>query len=82
MACPGCYPTAALLALLPVVAEGAIDADDIVIDAKSGVTGAGRALKQNTLFSEVGEGVSPYAVGGHRHAPEIEQNCRARPART
>ncbi len=73
VACPGCYPTAALLALLPVVAEGAIDADDIVIDAKSGVTGAGRALKQNTLFSEVGEGVSPYAVGGHRHAPEIEQ---------
>jgi len=73
VACPGCYPTAALLALLPVVAAGQIDADDIVIDAKSGVSGAGRGLKQNVLFSEAGEGLSPYSVGKHRHAPEIEQ---------
>jgi N-acetyl-gamma-glutamyl-phosphate reductase len=71
VACPGCYPTAALLALVPIAKL--IDVDDIVIDAKSGVTGAGRGLKQNTLFSEAGEGLSPYSVGTHRHAPEIEQ---------
>ncbi|MEC9367932.1 MAG: N-acetyl-gamma-glutamyl-phosphate reductase [Pseudomonadota bacterium] len=73
VACPGCYPTAALLALIPPVAEGAVDPADIIIDAKSGVSGAGRSLKQNTLFSEAGEGLSPYAVASHRHAPEIEQ---------
>ena len=73
IACPGCYPTAALLALVPIAKSGLIDAGDIVIDAKSGVTGAGRGLKQNTLFSEAGEGLSPYSVAKHRHAPEIEQ---------
>jgi N-acetyl-gamma-glutamyl-phosphate reductase len=73
VACPGCYPTAALLALVPLVKAGLIDADDIVIDAKSGVTGAGRGLKQTTLFSEAGEGLSPYSVASHRHAPEIDQ---------
>jgi N-acetyl-gamma-glutamyl-phosphate reductase len=73
VACPGCYPTAALLALLPVVVSGGVDAGDIVIDAKSGVTGAGRTLRQNILFSEAGEGLSPYSVARHRHAPEIEQ---------
>ena len=73
IACPGCYPTAALLALLPIAKAGLIDAHDIVIDAKSGVTGAGRGLKQSTLFSEAGEGLSPYSVAKHRHAPEIEQ---------
>jgi N-acetyl-gamma-glutamyl-phosphate reductase len=73
VACPGCYPTAALLALVPIAKAKLIDVDDIVIDAKSGVTGAGRGLKQNTLFSEVGEGLSPYSVGTHRHSPEIEQ---------
>jgi N-acetyl-gamma-glutamyl-phosphate reductase len=73
VACPGCYPTAALLALVPVVKAGLIEASDIIIDAKSGVTGAGRSLKQNILFSEAGEGLSPYSVGTHRHAPEIEQ---------
>src|SRR3569623_289762 len=72
-ACPGCYPTAALLALVTIVKARLIDVDDIVVDAKSGVTGAGRALKQNTLFSEAGEGLSPYSIGTHRHAPEIEQ---------
>ena len=76
VACPGCYPTAVLLALVPLARAKLIDVDDIVIDAKSGVTGAGRGLKQNTLFSEVGEGLSPYAVGTHRHAPEIEQEIR------
>lgn len=73
VACPGCYPTAALLALLPVVANKLVDPYDIIIDAKSGVTGAGRSLKQNLLFSEAGEGLSPYSIGSHRHAPEIEQ---------
>lgn len=73
VACPGCYPTATLLLLLPLVKEGLIDPTDLIIDAKSGVTGAGRALKQNTLFSEAGEGMGPYAVAQHRHAPEIEQ---------
>jgi N-acetyl-gamma-glutamyl-phosphate reductase len=77
IACPGCYPTAALLALRPLVRSGLIDAQDIVIDAKSGVTGAGRGLKQNTLFSEAGEGLSPYSVARHRHAPEIEQELTA-----
>jgi len=73
VACPGCYPTATLLALLPLVSAGLIDPLDLVIDAKSGITGAGRGLKQNTLFSEAGEGLSPYSVSKHRHAPEIEQ---------
>jgi N-acetyl-gamma-glutamyl-phosphate reductase len=73
VACPGCYPTAALLMLLPLVKGGLIDAADIVIDAKSGVSGAGRSLKQNLLFAETGEGLSPYGIASHRHAPEIEQ---------
>ena len=73
VACPGCYPTAVLLGLLPLVANRLIDASDIIIDAKSGITGAGRGLKQNILFSEAGEGLSPYSIGTHRHAPEIEQ---------
>ncbi len=73
VACPGCYPTAVLLVLSPLLAGGVICADDIIIDAKSGVTGAGRGLKQNTLFSEAGEGLSPYSIAVHRHAPEIEQ---------
>jgi len=73
VACPGCYPTATLLLLLPLIKEGLIESTDLIIDAKSGVTGAGRALKQNTLFSETGEGMGPYAVAQHRHGPEIEQ---------
>jgi len=73
VACPGCYPTAVLLALLPLTKAGLISPDGIIIDAKSGVSGAGRSLKQNILFSEAGEGLSPYGVGSHRHVPEIEQ---------
>ncbi len=73
VACPGCYPTATLMALLPLVADTLIDPHDIIIDAKSGVSGAGRGLKQNTLMAEAGEGLSPYGVASHRHAPEIEQ---------
>ncbi|MBE7636958.1 N-acetyl-gamma-glutamyl-phosphate reductase [Sneathiella sp. P13V-1] len=77
VACPGCYPTATLIALLPLVRAGLVDPKDLVIDAKSGITGAGRGLKQNTLFSEAGEGLSPYSVSKHRHAPEIEQEVAA-----
>lgn len=73
IACPGCYPTATLLSLLPLVKNGAISTEDMIIDAKSGVSGAGRSPKQNTLMAESGESVSPYSVGVHRHAPEIEQ---------
>ncbi|NDV86915.1 N-acetyl-gamma-glutamyl-phosphate reductase [Aurantimonas aggregata] len=73
IACPGCYPTAVLLSLVPLARAGLIDTADIVIDAKSGVSGAGRSLKENTLFCEAGEGISPYAVGKHRHMAEIEQ---------
>lgn len=71
VACPGCYPTASLLALLPIIKL--IDPDSIIIDAKSGVSGAGRGLKEGNLFSEAAEGLHAYGVGTHRHAPEIEQ---------
>jgi N-acetyl-gamma-glutamyl-phosphate reductase len=73
VACPGCYPTAVLIGLLPLVKAGLVDAGDLIIDAKSGVSGAGRSLKQNILFCEAGEGLSPYGIASHRHAPEIEQ---------
>lgn len=77
VACPGCYPTATLLALAPLLKAGAIQAGDIVVDAKSGVTGAGRKVAQNLLFAEVGEGVHPYGIGAHRHIPEMEQELAA-----
>lgn len=70
---PGCYTTTAELPLIPLIAAGQIDPDDIIIDAKSGVSGAGRALKQGSLFTEVAEGVHAYGIGKHRHGPEIEQ---------
>ncbi len=73
VACPGCYPTAALLLLLPLMGSSLIEENRLIIDAKSGVSGAGRGLRQNTLFCEAGEGLSPYAIAAHRHAPEIEQ---------
>ncbi len=70
---PGCYPTAAQLPLIPLVRAGLIDADDIVIDAKSGASGAGRAAREGSLYCEVAEGIHAYGIAGHRHAPEIEQ---------
>ncbi len=70
---PGCYPTAALLPLIPLLDAGLIDAREIVIDAKSGVSGAGRAANESTLYAEVAEGVQAYGVAAHRHTPEIEQ---------
>lgn len=73
VACPGCYPTAALLALIPLMKEKNISKNGIIIDAKSGVSGAGRSLKEVNLFTEVSEGMHPYGIAAHRHAPEIEQ---------
>ncbi|MGB2853265.1 MAG: N-acetyl-gamma-glutamyl-phosphate reductase, partial [Dehalococcoidia bacterium] len=69
---PGCYPTGAILALAPAVREGLIE-PDIIIDAKSGVSGAGRGLSLHTHFSEANENTSAYALEGHRHLPEIVQ---------
>ncbi len=73
---PGCYPTAALLALLPLLARGLIEAHGIVIDAKSGVTGAGKNVAAEYLFAEVDDNLRAYKIGAHRHAPEIEQQLR------
>lgn len=73
VACPGCYPTAAQLALIPLLNQKLIESVPIIIDAKSGVSGAGREAKQSSLFSEVQEGIHAYGVTGHRHQPEIEQ---------
>jgi N-acetyl-gamma-glutamyl-phosphate reductase len=70
---PGCYPTTAQLPLWPLLEARLIDPDDIIIDAKSGVTGAGRAAKESSLFAEVSEGLHAYGVSTHRHTPEIEQ---------
>jgi N-acetyl-gamma-glutamyl-phosphate reductase len=77
VAVPGCYPTGAQLPLVPLVRRALIDAEDIVIDAKSGVTGAGRGLKETSLFAEVSEGITAYGVASHRHMPEIEQGLSA-----
>ncbi len=74
---PGCYPTSAQLPLIPLLEDRLIDGDDIIIDAKSGVTGAGRAAKEGTLFAEVSEGLHAYGIANHRHAPEIEQELSA-----
>lgn len=81
VACPGCYPTAALIALLPLLERGLIGADRITINALSGVSGAGRGLKATNLFAEVAEAVHPYAIGKHRHMPEIEQELSLRAGR-
>ena len=75
MANPGCYPTATLLALAPLAATGPIE--DVVVDAKSGVSGAGRAATEKTHFVTVDENVSAYGVPRHRHTPEIEQELAA-----
>jgi N-acetyl-gamma-glutamyl-phosphate reductase len=76
VAAPGCYPTGALLGLFPLARAGLIR-DPVIIDAKSGTTGAGRGAKVEQLFAEVNENVRPYAVANHRHRPEIEQELRA-----
>ena len=72
---PGCYPTGAILALAPALVAGLVEGD-IIVDSKSGVSGAGRNLTLATHFAECNESVSAYAVEGHRHMPEIRQECR------
>ena len=70
---PGCYTTCAELALIPLLRAKAIDPDEIVVDAKSGMTGAGRAAREEMLFAEVSEGFHAYGVGHHRHMSELDQ---------
>lgn len=69
---PGCYPTSAILPLAPLIGGGLIGTSDIIVDSKSGVSGAGRSAKVATLYCETNESISAYAVGSHRHQPEIE----------
>jgi len=74
VAVPGCYPTAAILAAAPLLRAGLLATGSLIVDGKSGVSGAGRGLALASHFAEVGEGVRPYKVaGGHRHTPEMEQ---------
>lgn len=70
---PGCYPTSVILAMAPLLKAGIIDPDSLIIDAKSGTSGAGRAAQQGTLYCEVTDGFKAYKVASHRHTPEIEQ---------
>ena len=71
---PGCYPTAVQLGLLPVVEAGLVDVSHLIADAKSGVSGAGRKLEANILYSEASDNFAAYGVAGHRHLPEIRQH--------
>ena len=73
IACPGCYPTSALIPLIPFLSQGIIDSEGIVIDSKSGTSGGGREPNQKLLLSECGEGFAAYSLINHRHTSEIEQ---------
>lgn len=70
---PGCYPTCTILSIYPLLKEGLINPDTIIVDAKSGTSGAGRGAKVNNLFCEVNENIKAYGVATHRHTPEIEE---------
>ncbi len=70
---PGCYPTCSFLSIYPLAKEGLIDMNTIIIDAKSGTSGAGRGAKVNNLYCEVNENIKAYGVASHRHTPEIEE---------
>lgn len=70
---PGCYPTCSTLSIYPLLKEGIIDSDSLIIDAKSGTSGAGRSAKVGNLFCEVNENIKAYGVANHRHTPEIEE---------
>lgn len=70
---PGCYPSSAQLGLAPLVSAGLVELDGIIIDSKSGVSGAGRSPKPNLHYPECNEAISAYSIGTHRHSPEIEQ---------
>lgn len=74
---PGCYPTSIILALAPLLKEGLVDTGSLIIDSKSGTSGAGRSAKLGTLFCEVNEGFKAYGIASHRHTPEIEQELEA-----
>jgi N-acetyl-gamma-glutamyl-phosphate reductase len=74
---PGCYPTASILGAAPLVAKGLIDSSNIIVDAKSGVSGAGRGLSLGTHFTECNEGVSAYKPFAHRHNAEIDEELGA-----
>ena len=76
---PGCFPTCSFLSVYPLVKEGLVDPDTIIIDAKSGTSGAGRGAKMDSLYCEVNENIKAYGVGTHRHTPEIEEqlSCAA-----
>lgn len=85
IACPGCYPTASVLAAIPVLEAGLTETSTIVVDAKSGVSGAGRSAGAGTHYPTVNESMAPYKVGVHRHTPEIEQQltiAASRPMKT
>ncbi|PSB11756.1 N-acetyl-gamma-glutamyl-phosphate reductase [Pleurocapsa sp. CCALA 161] len=73
--CPGCYPTASLLALSPLLKNGLVDPSTVIIDAKSGTSGGGRQGKINLLLAEADNSLGAYGVANHRHTPEIEQIC-------
>ncbi|MBD1851197.1 N-acetyl-gamma-glutamyl-phosphate reductase [Leptolyngbya sp. FACHB-711] len=73
--CPGCYPTASLLALSPLLKQGLVVPESAIIDAKSGTSGGGRQAKTNLLLAEADQSLGAYNVGRHRHTPEIEQVC-------
>lgn len=73
VACPGCYPTSILLGFLPLLAGGVIALDDLIANAASGVSGAGRIGSINNLYTELSDNFKAYGVDGHRHLPEIEQ---------
>lgn len=70
---PGCYPTCSFLSIYPLAKEGLIDMNSIIIDAKSGTSGAGRGAKVDNLYCEVNENIKAYGVASHRHTPEIEE---------
>ncbi|MGL5192669.1 MAG: N-acetyl-gamma-glutamyl-phosphate reductase, partial [Chroococcales cyanobacterium] len=70
--CPGCYPTASILALAPLLKQGMIVPNSAIIDAKSGISGAGRQAKTNLLLAEADNSIAAYGVARHRHTPEIE----------
>ena len=74
---PGCYPTSIILGLAPLLKKGWVKLDTIVCDSKSGVTGAGKSLTQNTHFPDCNDNLSAYKIAGHRHTPEIEQELSA-----
>lgn len=73
--CPGCYPTASLLALSPLLKQGLVVPESAIIDAKSGTSGGGRQAKTNLLLAEADQSLGAYNVGRHRHTPEIEEVC-------